>query len=106
MITNIVNDELDKLNDILSKKDFSIIFFHTEWCGPWVEYHKNIEDISVKYDNIVFLSVNTEKNKAITEHFKIKKIPTTLFFHRKNIINEVTGLIQKSELLDKIKTTG
>ena len=53
----------DNLVDTINNNDFVIIDFWAPWCGPCQSFGPVYEEISEKYDDIVFAKVNTQEEQ-------------------------------------------
>lgn len=83
-------DELINLNECV------LIDFSAEWCGPCKILAKTLGQII--NDQIVIANCNIEENSELADRFKIKNIPTVLFFKKGILVNKIIGNTQKADL--------
>ena len=76
----------DNLVDTINNNDFVIIDFWAPWCGPCQSFGPVYEEISEKYDDIVFAKVNTQEEQEIAAQFNIRSIPTLMVFREQVIL--------------------
>jgi thioredoxin 1 len=58
-----------------------VIDFWAEWCGPCRMISPIIEEVANEYEGkIIIGKVNVDENVKVTVNFRIKNIPTLLFF--------------------------
>ena len=53
--------------------------------------------------DITFIKVNIDTFSSIRSHYKIKSIPTLIYFKNGNIIKRSMGLMSKKQLVDQLK---
>ena len=96
--------ELDEqtLEATVTGNDVVIIDFCAPWCGPCKSFGPIYEEVSEKYDDIVFAKVNTEVEQGIAAHFQIRSIPTLMIFREQIIVFAQPGMIPGSALEDLI----
>lgn len=95
--------------ETITKNDMVIIDYWAEWCGPCKSFGPTYEEVSNKYEDVVFAKVNTEQEQALAGHFKIRSIPTLMIFREQIIIfsqagalsgADLEGVIEKAKSLD------
>ncbi|MGD8783920.1 MAG: thioredoxin [Thioalkalispiraceae bacterium] len=98
--------ELTKENfvDTITKNNNVIIDFWAPWCGPCQSFGPVYEELSEKYDDVVFAKVNTEDQQELGAQFQIRSIPTLMLFRDQIILYQEAGALPKSgveQLLDQ-----
>ncbi len=88
--------------DTIKNNDLVIIDFWAEWCGPCKSFAPTYEEVSNKYEGVVFAKVNTEQEQALGGHFNIRSIPTLMIFREQIIIFSQAGALSGSALEDVI----
>ncbi|MGZ3788788.1 MAG: thioredoxin TrxC [Bacteriovorax sp.] len=70
------------LNSVIQKSTLPVVIdFWAPWCGPCKHFAPTFEAASKETEGkMVFLKLNTENFPAISEHFKIRGIPSLLIF--------------------------
>jgi len=75
-----------------------IVDFSATWCGPCKALNPILDEISDSTDiKVVKIDVDTNQELAI-EH-GIRSVPTMLLFKRGELINRISGLKWKEEIL-------
>jgi thioredoxin len=64
---------------------FAVIDFWAPWCGPCRAFAPVFAAASSRHPDVLFAKVNTEDQKEIAAHFRIRSIPTLMIF-RDNIV--------------------
>jgi len=86
----------DNFVDTINNNDFVIIDFWAPWCGPCQSFGPVYEEISEKYDDIVFAKVNTQDEQEIAAQFNIRSIPTLMIFREQIILYSEAGALPGS----------
>ena len=96
----------DNLVDTINNNDVVIIDVWAPWCGPCQYFGPVYEEISEKYDDIVFAKVNTQEEQEIAAQFNIRSIPTLMVFREQVILYSEAGALPGSafeELIGQAK---
>jgi len=96
----------ENLVDTINNNEFVIIDFWAPWCGPCQSFGPVYEEISEKYDDIVFAKVNTQDQQEIAAQFNIRSIPTLMVFREQVILYAEAGALPGSafeELIGQAK---
>jgi len=82
-----------------------IVDFFATWCGPCVNIAPVFADFSEKYLNCVFLKVDVDQNKDISEEAGITCMPTFHFIKKGEKITQLEGA-DEDTLKEYIETHG
>lgn len=87
-------------NDIIPNAEVPVLVdFYAPWCGPCKVLGPIITEIATKYDGKAIVGkVNIDKNPQLAAHFKVKSIPTLMFFDRGRFQEKFNGLIPKPNI--------
>jgi len=101
----LATQELDKDNfkQTVEGNDIVIVDFWAPWCGPCQSFGPVYEDVSEKYQDIVFAKVNTEAEQDLAGAFQVRSIPTLMIFRQQIIIYSQPGALSGSALEDIIR---
>jgi len=93
-----VNDQ--NFNDIVTNADVPVLVdFYAPWCGPCKVLGPIITEIATEYDGkAVIAKVNVDNNPQLSAHFKVKSIPTIMFFNKGRFQEKFNGLIPKPNI--------
>ena len=82
-----------------------LVDFYADWCGPCKVLLPIIGELAKEYDGkALVVKVNTQNNPALSQHYKIKSIPTLMVFNKGNFQERFQGLVPKpnlEEILDE-----
>jgi thioredoxin 1 len=87
-------------NELVVQSEIPVLLdFYADWCGPCRIVGPIIDELAEEYQGKALVAkVNTEINPALSQHFKIKSIPTLLFIHQGELVERYQGLIPKPNL--------
>ncbi|KAJ8747909.1 hypothetical protein K2173_012799 [Erythroxylum novogranatense] len=69
-----------------------VLDMYTQWCGPCKVIAPKFQDLSKKYDDVVFLKLDcNQDNKPLAKELGIRVVPTFKILKDNKIVKEVTG---------------
>jgi len=95
----------DNFSQTIDSNDMVIVDFWAPWCGPCKSFGPVYEEISEKYDDVVFAKVNTEAEQELAAHFQIRSIPTLMILKEQVVVFSQPGALPGSALEDIIGKT-
>ncbi|VDQ08442.1 unnamed protein product [Trichobilharzia regenti] len=98
------DDEFDNLIKEAGSKLVVVDFFAT-WCGPCKMIGPQFENLSSKYDNVVFVKIDVDKLEGISTRYNISAMPTFIALKNGQKVGEVVGanIGTVEELINKNK---
>ncbi len=92
-------------DEIVLKSDKPVLVdLWAEWCGPCKLIHPIMEEMATEFDGkAIIASVDVEANPKITTKFRIRNIPTVLFFKNGKIVDKQVGAVSKSKFISKLE---
>lgn len=90
-------------DEMVEKHDFLVIDFWATWCAPCKSFTKVIENVSEKYPEFTFGSIDIDKEKALAEEFKIRSIPAIMILRNKVVVYAESGALSDSSLSDLLE---
>ena len=95
---------MEQLIKVSQLPNLIIIDFSATWCGPCQEMKPYFKDLSIIYQDCIFLKVDidNEESQELSEYFDIESLPTFAFIKNTNIFYKLTGS-QKELLKNKIE---
>jgi thioredoxin 1 len=73
------------------------------WCGPCNSIEPVVEKLAEAYgDQIRFTRCNVDHNPNTTKIYRVKGIPTLMFFKGGKLVDKLTGLVPMSIIEDAI----
>ncbi len=97
----------DQFDSVLQSHPLIVIDFWATWCGPCKVFSKILEEVSSRYPEFFFASVDVDAEKTLAEEFSIRSVPFVMIIRDRVIVYAESGVLQTSalsELLDQAKT--
>jgi len=81
------------------KKPVMVDFFSPS-CGPCRMLAPVIDSLAGKFhDRIIIAKLDTSRNQTTAAQYRIRGVPTLLFFKNNEVIDQVTGALPEQELV-------
>jgi len=92
-------------DEIVLKSDKPVLVdLWAEWCGPCKMVHPIMDELSAEYEGkAVFTSVDVEASPSITTKYRIRNIPTVLFFKNGEVVDKQVGAVPKAKFISKLE---
>lgn len=95
-------DETNFQENVLSK-DFAVVDFSAEWCGPCRMIGPFLESIE-KQLGIEIMQVNIDESPNVSAKYEVMSIPTVMIFKKGEKVAENIGAASKARLTEWIKS--
>lgn len=80
-----------------------LVKFVANWSGPCHIMNPVIEELAIEFSHkIRFYTLDVEKYPTVKMKYDVRVIPTLLVFTNGGIIDQATGVVSKTELVDKL----
>ena len=90
--------------EVLQSDKPVLVDFWAPWCGPCRAIAPVIEELQKEYgDTVKFAKCNVDDNPVTPGQFGIKAIPTLIFFNNGKVVDQITGMVAKSKLVESLK---
>jgi thioredoxin 1 len=100
-----VNDA--EFDSLVKSEQPTLVDFWAPWCGPCKAIGPVIEDLAAEYEGKVTIAkMNVDDNPVTPGKFGIRAIPTLIIFKDGEVVDQITGSVGKSELVDLINKAG
>ena len=81
-----------------------LVDFWAEWCGPCKMIAPVLDEIAKEKGSAVKVAkVNIDDNQSLSFRFNVRAIPTLLFFKNGQVVDQVTGMTSKKDLLGRLE---
>ncbi len=94
---------MSKFNEIIQSETPTLVDFFATWCGPCKTMQPILDQIKTDLgESIRIIKIDIDKNQAVAEQFKVKSVPTFIFFKKGEIVWKESGAMTKQVLKQKI----
>jgi len=92
-----------EFSNIIENNDVVLVDFSTQWCVPCKKMKPVIEEIKKENKDVKVVFVDADMNKELVKKYKIRGVPVFIIFKDGKEEFRHVGLIDKIELINKIK---
>lgn len=92
------------INTMILNEPIVVLDLYAEWCVPCTKQYEIIKNVNSYFDNVKFIKINVDEFFELSQEYKVKNIPTLLFFKNGKLVKRNTGLINESVLIEIINS--
>jgi len=91
-------------DQFVSKSELPVFLdFWAPWCGPCQVLGPIVDELATEFkDSVVVGKVNVDQNPGLSQHFKVKSIPTMMFVKKGQLIERISGMVPKPNLQEML----
>jgi thioredoxin 1 len=90
-------------NEVIKSPNLVMVDFWASWCSPCKMVAPTVEELAKEYaGKAKFVKVNTDENSELASRYKIRGIPTLMFFKNGEVVDQIIGAVPKTHLKTKI----
>ena len=101
--------ELTEANfkSVVNESRPTLVDFWAEWCGPCRMIAPTISELAAEFEDRANIGkVNVDEQPKIAEEFRVRSIPTLLFFRDGDVKGQIVGVQPKAKLAEKLESLG
>ena len=88
-------------SEILSADQPVLVDFWATWCGPCRMLSPTVDEIADEYEGRVTVAkCNVDDSDEIAMQYRVRNIPTLIFFKDGQQVDKLVGLVSKKEITD------
>ena len=101
-VLNITDSSFDK--DVVKNPQLTLVDFWAEWCGPCKALGPTIDSLADQFvGKMKVCKMNVDENPNTPTQFKIRGIPTLLFFKGGQLVDQLVGNQSKDSIASAIQ---
>lgn len=89
--------------EVIESRGLVLVDFWADWCGPCKMLAPILEELSGETEAKI-CKVNVDESGDLAGDYGIRSIPTMIIFKDGVKVDQIVGLRQKSELLEKLNS--
>ena len=90
-------------NEIMASGLPVMIDFGATWCGPCKALAPRVEEIAAEYEGKAIVgTADVDECSDLAAQFRIRNVPTVLFFKGGEVKDKSVGLVAKETLAEKL----
>lgn len=90
--------------ELLSSDKLVVVDLWAEWCVPCKNLAPAIDELAQEYEGKALIGkCNVDDNYDLSEQYKVRNIPTLLFFKGGNLVDKLVGSMTKIDVKNKIE---
>ncbi len=88
------------INDLISKHEYSLLYFSASWCGPCKSMSPIVEGISsMMSDRFNTVKIDIDSTPVIAADYGIRSVPTMMLVKDNEIIDQRVGGLPPQQLM-------
>jgi thioredoxin 1 len=101
MTTNVIELTVENIKQWVNSKEVSLVDVWAPWCGPCKQLSPIIDEVSAEtFGNYMIGKLNADTNMDFCKEMNIRNIPTILIYKSGEVVEQMSGVKSKNELLE------
>ena len=92
-------------NKIINSETPVLIDFFADWCGPCKMLAPILKQVKEELgDAVKIIKIDVDKNQPLAAKYQVRGVPTMLLFKKGKQVWRQSGVLQKNEIINIIKS--
>ena len=80
-----------------------VVNFTATWCAPCKMIAPVLDELDAEFaGKAKFVKVDVDQSKATAKAYGVRGVPTMVFFKDGEVVDRASGMLQKSDLANKV----
>ena len=94
-----------KFSTPINSDQLVLIDFFAEWCGPCKMLAPILKQVKEEMgDSLKIVKIDVDKNQPLASTYQVRGVPTMILFKKGKQLWRQSGVLQKQELLDVVRS--
>lgn len=95
----------DSFKNIINTSTPVLVDFYADWCGPCKALAPVLKEVKSEMGEAVkIVKIDVDKNQNLANQFQVRGVPTMMIFKNGKQLWRQSGVVSKSDLVQKIKS--
>jgi thioredoxin 1 len=95
----------EKFNELINSETPVLVDFFADWCGPCKVLAPILKEVKSELgDHIKIIKIDVDKNEKLAAKYQVRGVPTMLIFKDGEQRWRQSGVLQKQDIVDIIKS--
>ena len=92
-------------NDIIKDDKPVLVDFFADWCGPCKVLAPILKDAKEELgDAVKIVKIDVDKNQVLAERYQVRGVPTLVLFKNGKQLWRQSGVVQKSQIVELVRS--
>lgn len=92
-------------NEIINSEKPVLVDFFADWCGPCKTLAPILKDAKQELgEDVKIVKIDVDKNQPLAEKYQVRGVPTLILFKQGQQVWRQSGVLQKSDLVQIVRS--
>ena len=97
---------MSKFSEIINQDQPVLVDFFADWCGPCKMLSPILKQVKETMgEEISIIKIDVDKNQALASKYQVRGVPTMLLFKNGKQVWRQSGVLQKDDIINVIKSS-